>query len=159
MSLPNPATLIQRLDHERSRGRLWRARELAQQYPRALYDPELWLRCGETFLEIHDPERAGRLLFLAGSRDPAHGAAIALYLARHDAHAIRRHLGRLPSLDVLPAETRLALAERGIVELPKPTTAPDTSHRLGYLLAVGLALALLTLTAIGALTVYRWLTG
>ena len=159
MSLPNPATLIQRLDHERSRGRLWRARELAQQYPRALYDPELWLRCGETFLEIHDPERAGRLLFLAGSRDPAHGEAIALYLARHDAHAIRRHLGRLPSLDVLPAETRLALAERGIVELPKPTTAPDTPHRLGDLLAVGLALALLTLTAIGALTVYRWLTG
>lgn len=159
MPPPNPATLIQRLEHERLQGRLWRARELAEQYPSALYDPELWRRCGEILLETHDPERAGRLLFFAGSSDEAHAEAIALYLARNDAHAVRRHMSDLPSLDVLQPETRQTLAGRGITELPRARARPGTSHRLGDLASIALALVVLALAAIGALTVYRWLAG
>jgi hypothetical protein len=159
MSRPDPTTLIQRLEREKSLGRLWRARELAQQYPGTVYDSELWRVCGQTLIDTHDLERAGRLLFFCGSRDPDHAAAIALYLDRTDANVIRRHTARLPSLDVLRPETRQALAERGIAKLPKTRAQPRSPTRLGDLVSIGFVLVLLALTAIGAFTVYRWLTG
>ncbi len=159
MPPPTPAALIERLERERSRGQSWRARELAQQYPTILYDRALWLLCGETLLETHDPERAGRLLFLAGSDERNHAEAISLYLARNEAHAIRRHLRPLPSLDVLEPSVRHALAERGIVELPTARPTRSAPHRLGDVIAAGLAVAVVILLVLGAGTVYRWLTG
>lgn len=159
MSSPDPATLIERLARERARGRLWRARELAQQYPEQFYDRDLWRACGDALLESHDPERAGKLLFLAGSEDPAHRDAIELYLARDDKHRIGHHLRRLPGFEVPPEHTRRALAARGIESIPARRTGSAEHGGIGELWMWALLIGVLALIAIGAKTVFGWMTG
>lgn len=164
MAETDPRTLIERLEKETSRGRLWRAKELAYAYtaaqPHIDYDPALWLACGKVLFETHDLEQAGRLLFFAGSEAPEHKPAIDLYLKRHDSARLGIQLSKLPPVDALPDVTRRALEKRGA--RPRERRESKTGV-MSDIVPCAFLLALGALVIVGGVTVYRavvdWLNG
>ncbi len=104
MNQPSPDRLLERLKACLDRGEVWKAKELATSYVAICYDAELWVACGELFLRTEDRERAGRLLYFAGSKDPGHRDAIKLYLARSDVARLQRDFARIKNPESVPAE-------------------------------------------------------
>ncbi len=80
-------------------GRLWRAKEILQgRLSSPDFDRELLFRYGEVLLLMGDHVEAGRILFCAGAREPAHQEVIRLFLSKQPRTEPESFLATMPAM-------------------------------------------------------------